>query len=474
MKRWSAIVIVLTFAAALFVAVGLPRYAGAHKHGAGAAYMPVDFTIFYCAGAALNAGANPYALEPLRSCEARLWPPGYAAGFAEPSLAPGYVLPIFAAFARLPFVSAAYLWLALSCFAFGVAVLALYRISHLPPIAIFALLFVPVGMHNVHVGQLAPFFVATLSLCAWSLVRHRQRLAALCAVCTLIEPHVGLAAIVGVFVFAPRARIVIALGTLILAALHVAVLGWSTAIAYFTTVLPAMVTAEITAADQYGVAWCFHYLGLSAQLAARAATVVSFIALVASLFVVPRAVRNTRSAAAMLTIPVCASLLFAAFMHDIELGAAIVGPLAAMTQSAYTRTYAVLAMVIAVPWFATTYDPLIALASIASSAVFTFTALLPEGSRRAGIAALGAAAAVVVLIIALRRLPMTPGTAQPTASLPATALAAESWGAYLRAQPRLTASGAQVVVSKSVTLVAIGAFLIFAIRTSARGRIEVG
>ena len=82
--------------------VGSPRVAG----------FLIDFRAFYCAGAALDAGADPYRAEPLRSCEVAAWE-AFPAGYPEvavPAPLPGYALTPFALLARLPYGVAAALW----------------------------------------------------------------------------------------------------------------------------------------------------------------------------------------------------------------------------------------------------------------------------------------------------------------------------------------------------------------------------
>jgi hypothetical protein len=426
------------------------------------AYTPIDFAIFYCAGDAAASGTDPYRIEPLRACERRLWPKNYLVGFAEPAAVPGYALPLFGALARLPFDAAKYLWLLSSCLAFGVSVLALQKVSRLHVVAVFALLF-PYTLLNVHVGQLGPFFVAALSVSLWCVVSNRHRLAAFFALLSLIEPHVGLAAVIGLFCFAPRARTTIVVGGVILAALHFAILGPSVGLQYFTSVLPAMMHAESVAADQYGTVWFLHQAGLSERAAQTGATSLYIAALGAGLLLAAGAARVSRNTPLIVAMPVCISLLFAPFLHDIELCSAFVGPLAAMHATKRKAVWAIVALLIAIPWFAALHDRITAASSIVS--VFLFALFTLRGPlKRSLISSAGSAAAVAVFLALLNRLPIMPSVAQPATNLPVDAYSAQSWGLYLRTKPDLAATGARVVIVKGFNLLALCVFAVLATR----------
>src|ERR1700690_1006699 len=88
---------------ALFVALTLNR----------PNYFMGDFRAFYCAGAAIAGGADPYRIEPLLACEPA--PPATAGtptsrGVAVPAPLPPYALLPFVPLSRLPFTLAALLF----------------------------------------------------------------------------------------------------------------------------------------------------------------------------------------------------------------------------------------------------------------------------------------------------------------------------------------------------------------------------
>src|ERR1700686_3270147 len=69
-----------------------------------------DFNAFYCAGAALGQGADPYRAEPLGSCERGPRPAWLNRGIpnlAAPAPLPPYALAPFTTLARLPYEWAA-------------------------------------------------------------------------------------------------------------------------------------------------------------------------------------------------------------------------------------------------------------------------------------------------------------------------------------------------------------------------------
>ncbi|HEY8297473.1 MAG TPA: glycosyltransferase family 87 protein [Candidatus Baltobacteraceae bacterium] len=423
-----------------------------HRHG-GDPYPATDFAIFYCAGAALDAGRNPYLLEPLRSCEHRIWTPGYLpASAAEPAALPGYAVLPFALLAKLPFPAAKFLWLVLSCVFFGVAVACGQRLSRMPAVAVFAILFVPVAMLNIRWGQLGPLVAAALFASAVLARAGRERLAAVAAIAATIEPHIGLPVLVALSWFAPRSRAVVIGGAAVLAVAHFWSLGLATGLRYFTQVLPAMSHAELLAADQYGTVWALHAGGLSERYATLLAQPLYVAAIVCSLLVVAAYLRRFADRSAIVAAPAAVALLGAPYLHDVELCVALILPLAALARTSRRMAWSAIAVALAIPWYAATHDTVIATAAIGSGALFLAIAASPRG-RLAITAALACTLAGLVAILALRHLPV--GHSAAVAFGNPGVLAAESWGAYLRSQPPALATGMQTAVPKALTWVAL-------------------
>lgn len=412
-------------------------------------YPATDFGIFYCAGQAVAAHADPYRVEPLRTCERSVWAPGYLEGYAEPAASPGYALPMFALLSRLPFATAKLLWLLLLCAAFGGAVVLLARLSRLHPLAVFALCIVPVGLLNVRPGQIGGILLACVAATAFLLRADRQRWAAVPALLATIEPHVGLPVVLSLAVFAPRARWLLGIGIVGLAALHFAVLGVSTGIEYVRVFLPAMAHAELLAADQYGISWLLHQGGLPSSLALPVATALYIAAIALGLAAAERAWKRTGDAALCIAIPVSIALLATPFLHDIEFCVALIAPLAALgAMSAGTR-WLWLAAIAAVPWYACVGDRVLGIASVVAIAVFAFFAVRRPLLHSAA-AAIGTAAGCATVMLALRILPLHPGAILDHAAVGSHAISAASWAAFLRAHAALIASGPRVLVPKAL------------------------
>ncbi|MHB8147072.1 MAG: glycosyltransferase family 87 protein [Vulcanimicrobiaceae bacterium] len=412
-------------------------------------YPATDFGIFYCAGRAIDAHADPYRVEPLRTCERSVWEPGYLEGYAEPAASPGYALPVFALLSRLPFTTAKLLWLLLLSTAFGSTVVFLTRLSGLHPFAVLALCIVPVGLLNIRPGQIGGILLACIAASALLLRADRQRLAALPALLAMIEPHVGLPVVASLAFFAPRSRWLLGVGIAGLAALHFAVLGVTTGIEYARVLLPAMAHAELLAADQYGMSWLLHQGGLPSRLALPIATALYVVAMVLGLIVAGRAWERTGDAAMCVAIPVCAALLATPFLHDIEFCVALVAPLAALGATRAATRWLWIAAIVAVPWYACMEDRVLGVASIVTIAFFAFfTVRRPV--QYAVTVSLVAAAACAIVMNSLRLLPLHPATTLEHIAVGSSAISAVSWAAFLRAHAFLIASGPQVLVPKMI------------------------
>ncbi|MGC1379930.1 MAG: hypothetical protein WA814_02760, partial [Candidatus Baltobacteraceae bacterium] len=165
-----------------------------------------DFQDFYCAGAALDARADPYLYEPLHSCEHAVnRTPAYRAdpAFAVPAPLPPYDFPPFMALARLSFPAAR----AIYAIAILAALLAcIYGLGLLGiPLDVAALaLFFPAGYLLLAAGQVVPFALVALVLCGVALARGRDLAGGILAALALIEPHLGLPICAATLLWAPR------------------------------------------------------------------------------------------------------------------------------------------------------------------------------------------------------------------------------------------------------------------------------
>lgn len=440
-RRQIAVIIACALAIVIFFSVEQRRYSA------------IDFTIFYCAGEAVNQAKSPYLLEPLRTCEHRIWPRSYlSGGYAEPAALPGYALVPFALLARLPFAAAKDVWLILSALGFGIAVAAGAQLSRLSPIAVFALLFVPVASLSITVGQLGPFIVAPLFAAAYLLRRGYDDAAALAVLVCAVEPHIAVPAAAALFALVPRSRTFLAAGALLFLAAHIAVLHYADALAYFTQLLPAMSRAENAAADQYGMYWLLHTIGVPAAFAGIAANAL-YVAGIIGGIQLARGVLRTGSGdrAMVIALPVALALLVSPYLHDVQLCAALTAPLAALGMHPGDRRWITAAVLLSIPWYGILRAPALALEAIAGAAIF---AAFADARPIAG-AAFTAAAAIAILF-SLRVLPLA-AAQHADLALGAPMLAAQSWNLFLNANPPLEASGPGVLVPKMLAWIALAA-----------------
>jgi hypothetical protein len=460
-RSWlSNAAIVVLAALALFAVTEGPHEFSVRSLRFTDAYRPFDFAIFYCAGTVLNAGGDPLRVEPLRTCERNVWPPGSLGGHAEPSAVPGYALPVFALLARLPFPVASDVWLAIYLLAFGAAVLAMTRLSGLHPLAPFGLL-VALTRFDIQVGQLGVPALAAVALAAWCASTGRARSSGGFALAALLEPHIGIAAVIGAFCFVPRARLLVAAGVAAAAALHFAVLGPATGAEYFSSMLPALGRAELLAMDQYGTAWFLYHAGMPDRVALATSSAMLAAALVLGVLAARRAVNAAGDRAFGIAVPVAAALAFSPFMHDNELLPALVLPISLYPHAAEKWRWLSVTLIAANPWLQFTLYPLGHIALLVWSAVVTSIASRGGITRK-----LAAAAASLVLLAALalllRRLP-NGYEAVPLQATPPPGpndLAAESWAAYIRAEK--IAFGTATVLPKLIELGGIVASVIWA------------
>jgi hypothetical protein len=250
---------------------------------------PTDFVAFYCGGHVLAGGHDPYLAEPLRSCE--------EAAFAEsriqmiphlvvPAPFPPYALALFAAFSLVPFRAACVVFLLLAVAAIAASIALAYRFTRFHVLAIAASLIVALTVGSVYIGQIVPLVVLALCASAAALSAQRVRLACAFALCTMIEPHVGLPVLLGLAVLERRARLPVAAGVLALALLSLAAGGLALNIEYAVRVLPAHALSEVSNfGGQYSLTALLYQFGLPAGAAVRAGdlwylgTIVAGIAL---------------------------------------------------------------------------------------------------------------------------------------------------------------------------------------------------
>ena len=292
------------------------------RHASFVADNALDFKAFYCAGEAVLKHADPYRVEPLRACMHRLEPRYSPAWLVTPAPFPGYVLALFAAFAKLPFESARLVWEIVTVGSVLVAGVALARLTHWSPLMTTLALIPTAGFVNLLYGEATPIVIAALTLGALELERGKVIVPALAAGVCLIEPHFGAPVVLALFVAVPRARPWVAFVVVVIVLVSVATLGLRNNLEYFRFELPLQALSEVTADDQYSLTWLLATLGQppATALALGSASYAFMLALGVTLGTYLGARRRLGY---VMLLPPAAVALGGTFVHDVQIAAAI-------------------------------------------------------------------------------------------------------------------------------------------------------
>lgn len=314
----------------------------------------LDLRVLYCGGRAANAGADPYALEPIRTCEhefpTRLM-------VASPNLAfpftlPGYDLGPIELLARLPIGAASAVFTVLSLLALAGAIALVARTLDLAWWIPAAALTLSVGFTSLPLGQSGAFELLALAATGWALTTGRDRWAAAFGVLTLLEPHVGAFVVITLAALVPRARAGLAIGCAVLLALA---LTWSTLgaqIDYLTVFLPGQASSEVHSSQQYGLTYLLATFGVPDGAALVLGTVWTLAMLVVAV-PLARATATIGPRAAIAFVPAACAVTLGTYMHATQEALAVPAALL-LAAFAPNRLCAVLAgaaaVLLAVPW----------------------------------------------------------------------------------------------------------------------------
>lgn len=392
-----------------------------------------DFNAFYCAGAAIRAQADPYRAEPLGACERRTLSPQIvhvARGVSMPAPLPPYALVPFALLAGLPYLSAFALWSVGIAFATAVALHAARQLTGLPFVALAAG-FALGTLSALELGQVAPFATAAIALSAALVRRRRDVCAAVAAACATIEPHVALPACLALFCWFPKTRLPLACAASAGLLLSCALVGPTVALEYVREVLPAHALSEVANQQQLSLTYVLHRFGVAPLASVRAgewwygAMLVLGVALAGRFAACkPELVPS---------LPIVFALFGGAFVHAVQMPAALPGALVLATDSTSAVTRRVLAaavLLLALPFvqFATLWPcsiPLYGAAAAVLGATLLETPLWPT--------LLLAAAATSIPLASWAGLHFTeqPSLAALVSRYDPRALADESWRRYM-------------------------------------------
>jgi hypothetical protein len=313
-----------------------------------------DFRAFYCAGQTLRAGADPYREHPLHECEHALRAPELSFIDAEitvPAPFPGCILGLFAVLSLLPFSVAIALCTLVSVVALLAAIGLIARITAAPPLAVAVVTLFPALVVPLPLGQPTPLALLAIAGCGALLCAGRPRFAALAVFGTAFDPHVALAAGLGLFAAEPRARPVVLGGATLFVAVGLLVNGPAREWEYASVVIPAHALANVPEFSQFSTANLAFMAGVPAALALRIGNLWYAVSLVLGTFVALR-LRPTLGPAATAFVPPAFAVFGGAHTHFQQLALAIPAfVLAASAASARPRALLVATtFVAAMPW----------------------------------------------------------------------------------------------------------------------------
>jgi hypothetical protein len=344
---------VLGLAVAVFAWPAALAFVDLCRHSNGPIRDPADFRAFYCAGAAIDRGADPYRTEPLRTCErktAATFGTPMRAGAVLPAPLPPYALAPFALLARLPFLVASTSWFFLGIATLFVTAFLVRRLTGIPLGAVLATLFLSEAITSIMLGQVVPLILCALCAAGLALRLERPKLAAAMLGLAMIEPHVALPAAAASFFFVPRARLPLGVCAIALAGLSVVTVAPATAFEYVSRVLPLHARSELTAlGTQFSLSTWLWAAGLEPGRAIDLGELSYALACACSVFVAGCAVRRFDDGAYAAIVPPAFAVIGGVFIHVTQMVVAV--PLGlAMIAGGRQRLLAVAAVVcLAVP-----------------------------------------------------------------------------------------------------------------------------
>jgi len=313
-----------------------------------------DFHAFYCGGAAVSVGADPYRVEPLRTCEhnsGNIHSLPLGEGTVLPVALPGYDLALTALLARLPYGIALLLWQLLLWSSVGATILCTWRLTNIPLAAVIAVFLFSDGFISSILGQIAPMALAGIAFSAWAISRRRHVLAVLGATVGLCEPHIGIASVVALIAFSPSVRWGVLACVSFLGYLTIATIGPMRTLEYVHDVLPAHAASEIAHRGQYSLTNLLHVMGApdNAALFLGELSYAAFV--IVGIIVAYRLRRSLQEDAFLIVIPAAFALLGGVFVHNTQMATAL--PAGLLLFAKHQRPTPLLGwgiILLAVPW----------------------------------------------------------------------------------------------------------------------------
>ena len=396
------------------------------------AIEPASFKAFYCAGLAVDNRANPYRVEPLRTCEHRVSKEQFPSYAVEPAPLPGYALAPWAVLARLPFGTAVKVYVALSIGALGAIGIGIAALTRLP--LVWATLpFVAQWFLNIRYGEIPPFATAGIVLCAWALHERRWWSAAFGAALIALEPHLAAPVWIALLLFSARVRMPLVVVGMALVVVDLAIGGPRQAIDYFSHVLPLQALSEVHANDQFSLTHQLALLSMNDSAALFFGTASYIVMLVVGVAAAWRLSAVTGSADYLALAPPAFVLLGGTFVHDLQYMAAL--PLAVVQLARRESTVlGVSALLLSITWSSGLSK--IALVVAGASAGGIAWIYSRQHSLWFRVATTSITLVVVAAAFALNLRPQPQSELAPsTPIVSSTAWAPTAWLAYLEATP---------------------------------------
>lgn len=423
-----------------------------------------DFADFYCAGAALDRGADPYHYEPLHRCEhAVSTNPVFRADPLRvvPAPLPPYDFPPFVLAARLNFREARALDAAAIVGAVLLAIWGLALVAAPFDVAALALV-LPAGYVLLNAGQVVPFALLALIFCGVALARGHPGLAGILAALSAIEPHLGLPVCVAVFLWAPRARLGLAAAAVALASIGALLVGMAGFAEFATRVLPAQAASESAYVYQYSLTYLLQTLGVPAGPALFCGELSYAAMLVVGVALGRRMSKRLGRPELLAYLPAACSVIAGPYVHMVDLAFAIPAAIVLTASLRGTaRTFAIVALcLLTVPWI-----PVWIIKKLFLVTLFVVGALLAR-LRAPAIPGSALFLAIVVAIYLLELAPPAPLLATTIGSFSDTDLAQRAWSAYVEQMGRGSVTWVLVKLPSWIALASLLAACSTAVRAA--------
>jgi hypothetical protein len=342
--RWVGVMFVATVVGLMFAQRGVVN----------PITSPIDFRAFYCAGRAVVARADPYRVEPARSCQAAAISAADLRGIrglTVPTPQPPYGLAFFSLFAALPFLFASVLWFALSVTAWLRTVFLLRDMTGLDVAWPFFATFGGLALlGSFTVGQIVPVLMWLVAECAAALHAGDERRAAVIATLSTIEPATGGALWLTLFALRPGARRTLAFGAAALLAVSLLALRPELSVEWLTQVLPAHASSELNNPEQFSLSSVLALAGVPAAAAEALGTLDYAAMIVLGIWAAAQTAARWHEPAVIALLPPAFVVLGGPYVHQHHLAMAIPMALLAFAQTR-RREFVAAIVLLGVPWF---------------------------------------------------------------------------------------------------------------------------